>query len=198
MTLFFFFAEYYDVLAVGPGCGENIGVATFAQPEPLPQGVGAEGEMAHADVGTAKSMQRFTELPPVEAGYVFNQETAAGEVDGPSGDKEVTVGGNGLCAVAPGQGSEASGFHQTGVGLIEVMAGGGRGVAGCPVLKVFLSETLGGAIVGADQLQRTGIGLQKQQQLFTLVVYRNDVYLADPVRSDVFDGLAPVKHGREF
>ena len=72
MTLFFFFAEYYDVLAVGLRCGENIGVATFAQPEPLPQGVGAEGEMAHADVGTAKSMQRFTEFPPVEAGYVFN------------------------------------------------------------------------------------------------------------------------------
>ena len=81
------------MLAIGKGCGKEIGVATIAEFESFAQLCYGEWEIPDGDIGMGDAGECTAQLLFVHRGHMFYVEDATRETNGDaSGNKQMTVG----------------------------------------------------------------------------------------------------------
>ena len=112
--------QHKYMVAVGCGCGEDVGVAAVGELQTLAQFSHGQGEVAHGNVGLLHAGEGLAELSLVHRGDGIDDECAAGEaVYLMVGEKQMAVAA--YCADAIGSGYlvKTACLHHGSVGLEE-------------------------------------------------------------------------------
>ena len=112
--------QHKYMVAVGGGCGEDVGVAAVGQLQTLAQFGHGLGEVAHGDVGLLHSGDGLAELTLVHRGDGIDDECAAGEVFFQFvGKKQMTVTTHCTNTIGSGYLVKTACLHHGSVGLEE-------------------------------------------------------------------------------